>query len=144
MSYDGFEFEDYLEISSSIEKSIKSDVDIRMKKHVAWMRCAISRAYYAAFLSIRSEFERDPKLSRLLTNTGRDHKIVAKGLSGSMRKYLRPLHNLRDARNLCDYNMTPKFSVSIRMVEQANEDAKFLIAHSHDMARAYDIRRARI
>ena len=52
---------DYYEISSNIENSIKSKTDIKITKTAPWLRASISRAYYAAFLSLRKEFESNSK-----------------------------------------------------------------------------------
>ena len=143
MSGDGFEPGDYLEISSSIETSLKADADIRMKKHAAWMRCAVSRAYYSAFLSIRSKFEKDAELRKYLKESGNPHKAITDGLSADMKTHAHIMNLLREARNWCDYDLPPKFSVCTEVVEWANKQAKWLIACSSDMARMYDVRKAR-
>jgi len=146
MSGDGFKPGDYLELSSSIERSLRSDTGMRIEKHAAWMRCAVSRAYYSAFLSIRSEFEGYPELRRHLEDlakTGKDHQIIRKGLREGMRRHENTLNNLRKNRNRCDYVLPPKFSVNAKMVEKANSDAKDIILHSCDIAKAFDIRRIR-
>lgn len=146
MSGDGFEPRDYLDLSSSIERSIKSDTDIKTEKHAAWMRCAVSRAYYSAFLSIRSEFEGCPELRQHieeLAKNHKDHQIIKRGLRKDMRIHENTMNNLRKNRNKCDYDLPPKFSVNVKMVEKANSDARDIILHSCDIAKAFDVRRVR-
>jgi len=130
---DDFSPNDYLTISSDIENSIKSNVSIPIQKNAAWLRCAISRAYYSAFLSIRSEFEKDPVLTLLLKGEGKDHQTIITTLStlkGQMRIHATNLFNLRKNRNHCDYDLPPKFTIGMKRVEKANKDAYTLIKNS--------------
>ena len=130
---DDFSPNDYLDISFAIENSIKSDVPISTSKNAAWLRCALSRAYYSAFLSIRSEFEKDPELSLLLQGEGKDHQtIITKlfTLRGGMRIHATNLFNLRKNRNHCDYHLPPNYTINVGKVEKANKDANKLITNS--------------
>ena len=75
-SNDDFIPKDYCDISSSIVESIKTNTDIKIIKNSPWLRVAISRAYYSAFLSLRTEFEGVPELRSLLTNSTDEHQII--------------------------------------------------------------------
>ena len=81
MTDDDFVPNDYLLISSAIENSVKNNTHIQIQKDAAWLRCAVGRAYYAAFLTIRSEFEKYPHLRSILCGEGRDHGIIIRKLS---------------------------------------------------------------
>ena len=130
---DDFIPSDYLLLSLDIENSIKSNTPIQIQKNAAWQRCAVSRAYYSAFLSIRSEFKKDPHLQSILRKEGKDHQIVIDQLfklRGKMKSYANNLYNLRKNRQRCDYNLPPDFSISMAKVEKANKDAQTLITNS--------------
>lgn len=129
---DDFSPNDYLDISSAIENSVKSNVPVPISKNAAWLRCALSRAYYSAFLSLRSEFEKDPDLNSLLHGVGDHQTIITKlfTLRGNMRIHATNLFNLRKNRNHCDYHLPPRFRINVGIVEKANKDANTLITNS--------------
>lgn len=130
---DDFSPNDYLDISFAIENSVKSNVSIPISKNAAWLRCALSRAYYSAFLSIRSEFEKVPELSSLLHGDGKDHQAIItklRTLRGGMKIHAANLFNLRKNRVHCDYHLPPNFTINVRKVEKANKDASTLITNS--------------
>lgn len=133
---DNFSPQHYLDISSDIENSVKTDTSIHLTNKAAWLRCAGSRAYYSAFLSLRSEFEKKSHLSNLLHYKGHDHQTIIEKLNtltGSMRRYGSILFNLRKTRQGCDYKLHPGFSVNVRIIENANYNARLLINDSYNI-----------
>lgn len=130
MTTDDFIPENYLKISSDIENSIKSNKTIQIHKDAAWLRCAVSRAYYSAFLSLRTEFEKHPQLNSRLEGEYSDHKIILQilnGLGRDKRTYANKFFNLRKNRNHCDYDLPETWSISIGIVEISNANSSFLI-----------------
>ncbi len=68
----------------------------------AFLRCAISRAYYAAFCHARN-YARDRHGLRLRYN-GDDHALVRRHFQARREKGVATkLHDLNEWRNLCDY-----------------------------------------
>ena len=132
-SNDDFIPKDYCDISSSIVESIKTNADIKIIKNSSWLRVAISRAYYSAFLSLRTEFEGVPELRLLLTDDVDVHQIIIDKLytlPGEMRFYANKLKNLRKNRNHCDYDLPPEFEIGMGLAETSNMNAAMLISNS--------------
>lgn len=70
--------------------------------HEALMRCAISRAYYAAFCHARN-YARD-RHGLMPRYNGDDHSLVRRHFrTRRERGVATKLDNLRDWRNVCDY-----------------------------------------
>jgi len=137
MSTDNFISTDYHALSSEIENSVKSNSSIKLiSKESAWLRCAISRAYYSAFLTLREDIKNNPKLQNILTNSTDDHQIIIDALyrlPASEKFYANHLHNLRKFRNHCDYDLPPKFEVSVSMTHIYNKSAQTLIKNSKNI-----------
>lgn len=130
---DDFIPKDYCDISSSIVESIKTDTDIVITKNSPWLRVAVSRAYYSAFLSLRKEFEADTELKSILTNSKDEHQIIIDKLytlPGRMKKHANALKNLRKNRNHCDYHLPPKFEIDFGLAEVSSISAETLILNS--------------
>jgi len=130
---DDFVPKDYYDISSSVIESIKTNTDIKIIKKSPWLRAAISRAYYSAFLVLRKEFETVPELRSILTNSPEDHQIIIEKLytlPREMLSYANTLKNLRKNRNHCDYHLPPRFNVQIGLTEISNINAGKIISSS--------------
>ena len=130
---DDFVPKDYCDISSSIVESIRTNTDIKITKNAPWLRAAISRAYYSAFLSLRKEFEAVPELESILTHTKEDHQIIIDKLYTlpvKMKKHANALKNLRKNRNHCDYHLPPEFEIEFGLTEISTINAGTLISNS--------------
>lgn len=130
---DDFIPKDYCDISSSIVESIKTNIDIKITKNAPWLRTAISRAYYSAFLSLRKEFEAVPELESILTHSPEDHQIIIDKLytlPRQMKIHANALKNLRKNRNHCDYHLPPEFEIRMGLTEISNINSRTLISNS--------------
>jgi len=121
----------YYDISSEIEKAVKSSSHINPKiKESAWLRSAVSRAYYAAFLTLREEFKQNTKLSKLIINQTSDHQTIIDTLYTLPKQdlhFANSLSTLRKNRNDSDYKLPPTFKVTSGVVTISNLIAKKII-----------------
>lgn len=110
---DNFTPSDYYDLSFEIEKSVKTNSAINLcGKNSAWLRAAISRAYYAAFLTLRAAFQNNPNLKMYLIYETQDHQTIIDKLytlKGTMKVYANNMKVLRGNRNHCDYHLSPNF-----------------------------------
>lgn len=130
MSKDNFLPKDYLEISQEINKAISCNTAInRNSKDSAWIRAAVSRAYYSAFLSLKYEFL-NSKFSNIITGSEQDHKIIKMKLDtlpSTLRYVATYFGNLRFNRNHADYDLPDKFQVEIELAKISNQQAERII-----------------
>ena len=128
---DNFTPADFHALSSEIETSIQNQVPIKINSHdAAWLRSAISRTYYSAYLAIREEFLNTPRLqSRINHNTG-DHgsiKHELQRLPSNLIYLSQFFEHLRDYRNEADYDLPPNYEVEPSRVQLANHKAAKLL-----------------
>lgn len=92
-----FDWTNYL----SLARFLQTQPDANITEE-AFLRCAISRAYYAAFCHARN-YARDRHGLRLRYN-GDDHALVRRHFQARReRSVAAKLHDLSEWRNLCDY-----------------------------------------
>ena len=97
-----FEWSRYLtlaqELTDQAVKSSGQDTEARL-------RCAISRAYFAAFGEVQNHLRKE---GNFIPNTARGHQIVVRLLKESADKTCQKmgqlLEDLRTSRNLADYD----------------------------------------
>ena len=91
----------------------------------ALMRCAVGRAYYAAFCHARN-YARD-RHGLAVRSNGDDHSLVRRHFYSRREKGVSlKLASLRDMRNACDY--ADEISDLPRMLAQALTEAQKVIA----------------
>lgn len=115
-----FTWDEYLSLASALAQLPNLGVSDE-----ALMRCAISRAYYAAFCHARN-YARD-RHGLALRYTGDDHFLVKNHFANRRaRGVAMKLDRLRDLRNQCDYgdavNDLPK------LLPHALTEARMVIA----------------
>jgi len=94
-----FNWSEYLILSQELtSKSTTSPIP------EAHFRCAISRAYYAAFCNARNFLRDNDRYSPSGENVHRDVISQFERSSDTTRRYIGSLlHNLRNTRNIADY-----------------------------------------
>ena len=110
-----FNWHDYYRLA--IDHINISDASLRE----AAIRSAVSRTYYAAFISAR-EFARN-RYNFKPTETGEDHKLVRIELSNhGLQDVSTYLNDMREWRNECDYkNDVPNLNTYVRSAFQRAE-----------------------
>jgi hypothetical protein len=114
-----FDWWDYFRLAQCLRTSIPSGAS----DEAAW-RCAVGRAYYAAF-GIALEYAE----SRGFTprGTGDDHVGVADHFKSNSRPGVASrLHQLRKWRNLCDYERACVGVDFVSMLDSALKAAQFV------------------
>lgn len=119
---DNFSPNDFFQISSDIQDAVSQQTTISLNsKDAAWLRIAISRAYYSAFLALKEEFLKDGNLQSKIKNNGGDHGVVKDELVDNLPYQLQYLANfledLRDERNFADYDLPPEYEVNPSKVQ---------------------------
>lgn len=129
--HDNFSPKDYYDISIDVENSILNQNPIAINSHdAAWLRAAISRTYYSAFLAIRNEFLKSPTLQPKITCFSRDHGIIKtelQRLPQNLRYLSEWFEDLRGYRNEADYDLPPKYLVEPSRVQLANQKALVIL-----------------
>ena len=97
-----FDWSEYLRLAREITDSVSDKWD-----REAALRCAISRAYYAAFCAARNHLERE---GQRLSRSGLDHRDVPRRLrersDAASKQIASHLERLRIDRNRADYHDT--------------------------------------
>ena len=117
-----FRPEDFLIVAELIKRTLERSDNWISSHPRAWMRTAISRAYYAAFLTIKKKFPKEVGL-------GRDVHKKAADLLKQFHRFLayQRFMSLRKIRNQADYDLPPEYVVSLKDVRIAIELAHFVI-----------------
>jgi hypothetical protein len=99
-----FDWREYLELANDLgTASIGSTITLRSSE--ATDRCAVSRAYYAAFCHARNYAAAN--LNFVPTNRGSDHWMLQQHFNGiGMSPVARTLRRLHGWRKQCDYEDT--------------------------------------
>ena len=128
---DNFVPRNFLDISKEIENLIENNVGIsNVSSESAWLRAIIGRAYYAAFLTLKEEFLKNPLFSIFILDNPGDHgriKDRLHTLPNHLINYFNELENLRHERNNADYYTPPTYQVQRILAETANLDADDII-----------------
>ena len=126
-----FTANDFLALSKEIENAIKTKTYIKTSNESALIRSAISRAYYAAFLSLRrSILIANPKWKPSIKKGNDDHetlKLTLFSLPPAFLPLANKFNNLRKRRNNADYDLPPKFDANIIHAEMSNKEAENII-----------------
>ncbi len=124
---DNFIAKDYYDLSLEIENAISNQTDIQTKsKDAGLLRSAISRYYYATFLSLREEFKKVPNLQSKIKNNSTDHGNIIremKRLPTGLYYLAGFLDDLRSERNNSDYKLPSIYNVNPTKVNMANRKA---------------------
>jgi uncharacterized protein (UPF0332 family) len=92
-----FAWQEYLQLAQLLQTQPSPNIS-----QEAFYRCAISRAYYAAFCHARN-YARD-RHNLTLSYTADDHSLVRRHFRARKERGIVPkLDDLRQWRNLCDY-----------------------------------------
>ena len=131
---DNFVAGDFIQISSDIEQSFLSNTNIVINpKEAAWLRSAISRAYYSAFLQLRHEFLNDPTLQPRFIPGTNAHSIIKNELINKLPSNLQylanDLDNLRVERNHADYDLPGIYDVNPSKVRTSSISANRIISN---------------
>lgn len=114
-----FDWREYLKLAQYLQ----GDSEHSFTKEAA-SRCAVSRAYYAAFCFARN-YARD-KQAFVLTGTAQDHALLRKHFQQrKMSEVANQLSELRQWRNFCDYDDTVK-NLSMLLESSINEAEKLI------------------
>jgi hypothetical protein len=98
-----FDWRDYLELANALGGVQGSSISVHVSDSTD--RCAVSRAYYAAFCHARNHAE--ARLGFMPTGRGNDHWLLRQHLSAvGMNDVARPLRRLHGWRKPCDYEDT--------------------------------------
>ncbi len=128
---DNFLPRDFLDISNEIESSVHGQQDIsRNQKDPAWLRAAISRAYYSAFLTLKQEFLGNTQFQNLIHHKAEDHGVIKEKLytlPANLIYYANWFENLRVERNKADYDLPPRYLVNPSKVNVSNGQARNII-----------------
>ena len=81
--------------------------ELSVRTDEAALRCAASRAYYAAFVHCRTEAAR--ALGFVPTGLARDHRLLREALAEVRPDTAEFLENLRKERNRADYDVGGRF-----------------------------------
>ena len=134
---DNFTPQNFLDLSSLIFNSVSLNNDIPINsRDSAWLRSAISRAYYAAFLTLREEFLQDQNLRSLIIGRTRDHQTIKTRLQNLPIQlfYLAGFfEDLRSDRNSADYKIPPDFHVSPEKVSLSIAKAHEIITNRRNI-----------
>lgn len=134
---DNFVPRDFFDLSKEIENSVSQNNDIsRNSKDAAWLRAAISRAYYAIFLSLKQEFISNPSLRTRINNNAGDHRRIKDELQNlpSNLFYLAGFfEDLRDYRNNADYDLPPTYEVDPNDANTATTKASIMLSKLSDI-----------
>ncbi len=108
-SADNFQPLDFLGIAHDIENAIQTGSNLTLGNiERAWMRAAISRAYYSVFLAIRDEIL-NSRHRNTIAYDGTDHAMIFNILNGVLPTHLANIVNdfgtLRTLRGNSDYHM---------------------------------------
>jgi len=121
---DNFTPSDFHALSSEIENSIRNQIPMQINSFdAAWLRAAISRTYYSAYLAIREEFLGSVRLQTRISHRSRDHITIKNELQRlpTHLVYLSQFfEDLRDYRNEADYDLPPNYEVDPSRVQLAN------------------------
>lgn len=124
---DNFVPNDFLLTSKEIENSLNSSNINKGSTEYAWIRSAISRAYYSAFLILRVSLIDNKKWSSFIKSGKDEHERLRKTLL-SLPQQFKPVandfNNLRKRRNHADYDLPPKFNATPNHVKQSNQEAE--------------------
>lgn len=129
MPSDNFEPKHFLDLVKEIDDAVSKNIEIKIKSNLesAWMRSAISRAYYAVFLLLREQFRASSKYNHLIQETEKDHgeiqRVLLEKLPMSMLKYANDFRSLRVSRNNADYDPPSKFQVTKGLVKKSHGQA---------------------
>ena len=128
---DNFSPNDFHALSIDIENSIQNQNSVAINSHdAAWLRSAISRTYYSAFLAVREEFLNSPTLRSRINNVASDHGVIKTELQRLPQNlfYLSEyFEDLRDYRNKADYDLPPEYEVNLPKVQLANQKAREIL-----------------
>lgn len=133
MSSDNFTPTDYLTLSREIDKSVEQGNDIKTTTVLyAWIRSAISRSYFSAYLSLRVSLLDSNKWPILqmhhLDPYENVQKILETRLPGTLFGHTaNNFRNLRRRRNHADYYLPGKYSADLGDVKKSNNEAKKVI-----------------
>jgi len=132
MSSDNFSPTDYLTLSREIDKSVEQGNDIKTTTvQYAWIRSAISRSYFAAYLSLRVSLLDSNRWSMLQMHHLEPHehvKRILERLPGlAFGPTVNALNNLRRRRNNADYDLPGRYSANLADVKRSNQEAKKII-----------------
>ena len=131
---DNFVAGDFIQISSDIQQSFLSNTNIVLSpKESAWLRSAISRAYYSAFLQLRHEFRNDPTLQSRVTPMSNAHSNIKNELINNLPAHLiylaNDFDNLRVERNHADYDLPGIYDVNPSKVRTSSISANRIISN---------------
>ena len=128
---DNFSPNDFHALSMDIENSIQNQNSVAINsRDAAWLRSAISRAYYAAFLSLRVSLidsHRWPQLEGFSTDPHKNMGIILFNLPSAFKHTANSFKNLRKRRNHADYDIPPQFLTTLQHVETSNKEAEKII-----------------
>jgi len=132
MSSDNFTPADYLTLSHEIDKSVEQGSDIKTTTvQYAWIRSAISRSYYSAYLSLRVSLLDSNRWSILQLHNVDPHENVRKILQRlpglAFGPTVNAFYNLRRRRNHADYDLPGRYSANLADVKRSNLEAKIII-----------------
>lgn len=130
-----FDPKGFLDVSKEIVYSIKDDKTIKpSNENNGWLRSAMSRAYYAAFLTLREQFVSTPDYPIQITHEAEDHgKIISalkKDLPRQLKKFSNDMMNLRMNRDIADYDLHPFSKIDETLVETSNIQAEEIIKNA--------------
>ena len=131
-STDNFSPNDFFSISKEIEDSRTNGTLIDTSStEFGWLRSAISRAYYAAFLSLRVSLldsNRWTVLHRPYTDPHENLRNILFNLPPAFRPTANDFNNLRRRRNNADYDLPPRFQATLQLVEKSNKESQKIIS----------------
>lgn len=118
-------------------KEIQDEIDVPAGLSIgahgkgAWMRSAISRAYYSAYLVLREAILKS-RYSYIISNVSDDHeaiKTLLENLPSSLIKHYNDFKYLRKYRNHSDYDLPPIFRVNYTDVQKSYVKAEAIITN---------------
>ena len=132
-SIDNFSPNDFLSISNEIVNSIDDNHDITIitSAEYAWVRSAISRAYYSAFLALRISLLDSNRWPTLQSHNIDDHKNLGNilfRLPPAFTPTANAFKNLRKRRNHADYDLPPTYNAILNHAKKSNLEASQIIS----------------
>ena len=135
---DDFSPQDYFDISDNVENSVNAQSSIQLNsKDAAWLRSAISRYYYSAFLTLRERFLANTTLRIRITRHGSDHGTISKTMIDNLPAPLVHfggwMEDLRDDRKSADYDLPPDFLVDKNKVKTCKLKSEAILDNIDDI-----------